>query len=66
MVSTNGQKERKHLIAEHDKGKVVWVSGAGLDQELVPPAVEGLKGIGRCDIICENAAVCPAIESHPK
>ena len=59
-------REREHLIAKHDKGKVVWVSGAGLDQELVSPAVEGLEGVGRRDVVCENATVCPAIESHSK
>ena len=63
--SISGQ-DRRHLVAKHDKGEVVRVSGAGLDQELISPAVKGLEGVGRRDIVCENATVCPAIESHPK
>lgn len=27
------------LVAQHHKGEILWVSRAGLDQELVPPAV---------------------------
>ena len=27
------------LVAEDDKREVVWVAGAGLDEELVPPGI---------------------------
>ena len=55
-----------NLVAKHDEGEVVRVPGAGLDQELISPAVKGLEGIGRGDIVGENATVCSTIESHPK
>lgn len=33
------------LIPEDDKGEVLWVMGARLDEELVPPAVQRLEAL---------------------
>jgi hypothetical protein len=33
-----------------------------LDEELVPPAVERLKALGRVDVVNEHAAVGPAVK----
>ena len=35
-----------------------------LNEELVPPAVEGLEGVGRRDVVGQDAAVGAAVESH--
>ena len=51
-----------NLIAQHDKGEVLGVSGAGLDEELVPPAVQGLERLGTVDIVDKDAAVCTTVE----
>lgn len=35
-----------------------------MDEELVAPGIEGLKGLGAVDIVHEDAAVCAAVEGH--
>ena len=37
-----------------------------LNEELVPPAVEGLEGVGRGHVVGEDAAVRAAVECHPE
>jgi len=50
------------LVAQHDEGEVLGVPGAGLDEELVPPTVQGLKRLCAVDVVNEDAAVRAAIE----
>lgn len=50
------------LVPQHDEGEVLRIPWAGLDEELVPPTVQGLERLGAVDIINEYAAVCTAIE----
>lgn len=53
-----------NLITEHHKGEVLWVSGTGLDQELVPPGVQGLEGVGGGNVEYQHTAVGTAIKRH--
>ena len=50
------------LVAQHDEGEVLRVPGAGLDEELVPPTVQGLERLGAVDIVNEDAAVRTAVK----
>ena len=50
------------LVAQHDEGEVLGISGASLDEELVPPTVQGLERLGAVDVVNEDAAVCAAVE----
>ena len=50
------------LVAQHDEGEVLGVPGAGLDEELVPPTVQGLERLGAVDIVNEDAAVRTAVK----
>lgn len=52
------------LVSEHDEGEVLRVTRACLDQELVPPAVQSLKGVWRCDVVDQHAAVGAPVERH--
>lgn len=52
------------FVAKHDEGKVLRVARAGLDQKLIPPAVQRLEGVGCRDIEDEHTAVSSAIECH--
>lgn len=52
------------LVAEHHKGEVFWVSGTGLDQEFIPPRVQGLEGVGGGHIKHQHTAVCATIKRH--
>lgn len=52
------------LVAQHHKGEILRVSRAGLDQELVPPTVQSLEGVGCCHVKHQDAAVCSAVESY--
>ena len=52
------------LVAQHHEGEVLGVTRAGLDQELVPPAVEGLEGVGGRDVEHQHTAVRPTVERH--
>ena len=55
-----------NLVPKNHKGKIVRISWASLDQELVSPAVERLEGVGRGHVVGEHTTVGAAIESHPK
>jgi len=50
------------LVAQYDEGEVLGVPGAGLNEELVPPTVQGLERLGAVDVVNEDAAVCAAVE----
>lgn len=52
------------FVAEHYKGEVLRVSWAGLNEKLVPPAVQGFEGVGRCDVVHQHAAVRSTVKSH--
>lgn len=52
------------LVAQHHEGEVLWISRAGLNQELVSPAVQGLEGVGGGHIKHQHAAVGSSVEGH--
>lgn len=53
-----------HALSHRDtyKREALWVHGAGLDQELVPPAVECVETLRVVDVVYEHAAVGAAVE----
>lgn len=51
-----------YLIAENNERKVLWVVWAGLNEELVSPAVERFKRLGTVHIVNEDATVGSTIE----
>lgn len=53
-----------NFVAQHHEWKVFWVTRTGLDEELVPPAVQCLKGVGGSDVKYQHAAVGTAVKSH--
>lgn len=53
-----------NFVAQHYEGEVLWVAWAGLDQKLVPPAVQCLEGVGGSDVKHQHTAVSAAVESH--
>ena len=53
-----------NLVAQHHKGEVLRVSRAGLNQELVPPAVKGLEGVGCRHVKHQDAAVGSTVERN--
>jgi hypothetical protein len=40
-----------YLISQNNKWKILWVMGAGLDKEFVPPAIESLEGFSAVHVI---------------
>lgn len=54
------------LVTQYDKREVFGVMRACLDEELVPPAVEGLEALGTVDVVDEYAAVGTAIKGNAK
>lgn len=52
------------LIAEHHEREVLGVSRAGLDQELISPAVQSFESVGCGHVKHQHAAVCSAVECH--
>lgn len=55
-----------NLVAQHHKRERVWVARRRLDQELVTPRVERVKGLGVVDIKDEHAAVGATVKGHTK
>ena len=53
-----------NLVPQHDEGEVLRVMWARLNQELVPPAVECLKGLGAVDVVDEYTAVRATVEGN--
>ena len=52
------------LVPENNKGEVLRVMWARLDQKLVPPTVQRLEGLQAVHIVDQHAAVCTTIESN--
>lgn len=52
------------FVAQHHKGEVLWVARAGLDEKLIPPAVQCLEGVWGSDVEHQHTAVGTAVESH--
>jgi len=50
------------LVTQHDEGEVLRVPGASLDEEFVPPTVQGLERLGAVDVVNEDTAVGAAIK----
>jgi len=45
---------------------VFWVTRAGLDKELISPAVQGLECVWNGHIIDKDTAVCSSVEGDSK
>lgn len=63
-TNTNLSVLQVNLVAEHHEGEVFRISRAGLDQELIPPAVECLEGVGCSHIEHQHTAVGSTIERN--
>jgi len=63
-LGRHGPVVQVNLVAEHNKREIVRVAWAGLDEELIPPAVQRLESVGRRHVVSEDAAICPAVESY--
>lgn len=50
------------FVTNDDKRKVFWVTGTGLDKELISPAVQGLECVWNGHIVDKNTAVCSSVE----
>ena len=46
------------------KREILGISGAGLNQELISPAVQGIEALRVVDIVHENAAISPSVECY--
>lgn len=51
-----------NLVTKDDEGEVVGVAGTSLDEELVPPAVQVLEGLGDIHIKYQDAAIGTTVE----
>ena len=51
------------LVPQHDEGEVLRIPWAGLDEELVPPTVQGLERLGAVDVVNEDTTIRTAVES---
>lgn len=63
-MATNLSVLQIDLVAKHYEREVLWVSWAGLNEELIPPAVQGFEGVWRSHIIHQHTAVRSTIKSH--
>lgn len=63
-VSVVGQESRN--LCEAHEWKALWIARGGLDEELVAPAIEGVKTLGVVNVINKDAAVCTTIEGNPQ
>lgn len=48
------------------EGEALRVHRAGLDEELVSPAVKGIETLGVVDVVDEYTAVCTTVEGNTK
>ncbi|EDK99238.1 mCG1036659, partial [Mus musculus] len=55
-----------NLVSQHNKREVLGIPGAGLDEKLVSPAVEGFESVGGSHIKHQNTAICTSVEGHTK
>lgn len=53
-----------NFVAYDNKGEILWVSGAGLDEEFVSPAIKGLECVRHCDVIDQYTAVSSSVKRH--
>ena len=53
-----------NLVADDNKRKVFGISWTGLDEELVPPALQRLERVWNGNVVDENAAVGTAVERN--
>lgn len=53
-----------NLISEHHEGEVLRIVWAGLDEELIPPAVQRLEGLCAVYVIYEYTAVRTTVKRH--
>jgi hypothetical protein len=51
-----------YLIPQNDKGEVLWVMRASLDEKFISPTVKGLKRLCTVDVVHEHTAIRPPIE----
>lgn len=56
-------QESKNLCEAYE-GKALWIARGGLDEELVAPAIEGVKTLGVVNVINKDAAVCTTVEGN--
>jgi len=54
------------LVADDNEWEAIRVTRSGLDQELIAPAVQVVKGLGNVNIKHENAAISTTVESNTK
>lgn len=52
-----------NLVSQYYEWEVLGITRAGLNQEFVSPAVQGLKRLGAIDIVYEDTAVGTSVES---
>lgn len=55
-----------NLVPKNNEREVLRIMGTRLDQEFVPPAIEGLKRLGAVHVVYENTAVRAAVECDAK
>lgn len=55
-----------NLVSQHNKREVLGIPGAGLDEKLISPAVEGFESVGGSHIKHQNTAICTSVEGHTK
>ena len=56
-------QESKNLCGAYE-GEALWIARGGLDEELVAPAIEGVKTLGVVNVINKDAAVCTTVEGN--
>lgn len=52
------------LVTQNDEGEVLRITGSGLDEELLTPAVQVLESLGNINVEHQNAAVSSTVESN--
>lgn len=61
-ASTDLPVAQVSLVSQHDEGEAGWVLRFGLDQKLLPPALQGRETGSGCDIEHQYAAVGSSVE----
>lgn len=52
------------LVAQHDEGELLRVTGSGVGNELVHPALQTVKGLGLSHIMHKHTGVRTTVERH--
>lgn len=55
-----------NLVSQHNKREVLGIPGAGLDEKLVSPAVEGFECVGGSHIKHQDTTICTSVEGYTK